>query len=43
MRRRMMILSSPTARVALATTHAPFSIITLLFFDRRLQPQLDQP
>jgi molybdate transport system substrate-binding protein len=31
------------ALVALATTHAPFSIVAFPFLDRRLQPQLDQP
>src|SRR5215471_14244375 len=31
------------ARVAFATSHAPFSIIAVPFLDRRLQPQLDQP
>src|SRR5258708_9589933 len=31
------------ARVALATTDAPGPVATILFLDRRLQPQLNQP
>src|SRR5258708_37422870 len=31
------------ARVALATTDAPGPVAIILFLDRRLQPQLDQP